>query len=145
MSEDLTPEQQQTVLHDTAQAAVSLAIVSIYDDEAVQLKKAKNLKLEIDKNILNGILLTHTGTIDRATEKLLFAKIPPEYRLYLQNSMLLLNMYYTTPDLGELLHEEDWKLLVALFKGVSDGCQLIIDLYEKDVGYGIRSDYRIAA
>jgi hypothetical protein len=101
----------------------------MYDDEMEQVEAAKKLKLEIDKNVL-GILLSPDSTVDEATQKLLFAKIPLKYAIYLQNAINLFKLYYETPQVGEVLSEENWRLLVALFDGVSDGCDLVINLNE---------------
>jgi hypothetical protein len=126
---ELTIDDKANMLRAAAQSAISIAIVNIYDDQPNrQIAKARALKKEIDDNILNGILLDPSGTVDETTEKLLLAKIPPQYGVYLQNVIILFRMYYETPEVGDILDEDNWKMLTALFQGLSNGCQIVIDL-----------------
>lgn len=123
---DLSIDDQEKLIHDATKTGVFLAITTIYEDEDKQVEVAEELKRDIDHNILNGILLDPTGTVDEATEKLLFSKIPPEYMLFLQNAFNLLRTYYETPEVGEILEDDKWRLLTAAFRGISDGCSLIV-------------------
>lgn len=132
--ENLTIEQKENLVHTAGQTAISLALMEIYKKPEDQIKMATELKAEIDKNVLNGILLDPNGTVDETTEKLVFAKIPPKYAIYIQSAMALFHAYYETPKLGEVLTQDNWLLLTALFKGISDGCQLVIDVNTKTAG-----------
>jgi len=126
--ENLTIENKERLIHTASQTAISLALMEIYKKPEDQVKMATELKTEIDKNVLNGILLNPNGTVDEVTEKLVFAKIPPKYALYVQSALALFHAYYETPKTGDLLSQDNWRMLTALFKGLSDGCQAIIDI-----------------
>lgn len=125
---DLTPEQQQNLIHNLARNATALAINEIYDNKEEKLSKAQSLKNDIDKNVLQGVLFNADIAIDSNTLDLLMLKIPPEYSLYLLTAKDLFFAHFEVPDVGEVLHEDDWKMLIALFQGISDGCQMIMDL-----------------
>lgn len=127
--EDVTVEDEARLIHTTAQAAISLAINEVYDDPAEKVEKATELKGEIDKNVLQGILLSPDATVDSVTIQLLMKKVPPQYGIYLQNVVALFQTYFETPDVGESLGDDNWRRLTALFQGLSDGCQLVIDLH----------------
>jgi hypothetical protein len=125
---NLTPEQQQNLVHDLARNATALAINEIYDNKESKLSKAQSLKDDIDTNVLQGILFNSDVAIDDNTLGLLMFKIPSEYNLYLLTATDLFFANFEIPDAGEIINENDWKLLIALFQGISDGCQMIIDL-----------------
>lgn len=129
---DLSLDDQKRLIHDTAQTAISIGINEIYkDDDAKKVERASELKQSVDENILNGILLTSDTTVDQVTIQLLMKKIPPQYALYLQSALTLFQVYFETPEVGEILSDRNRQLFVSLFQGVSDGCQLVIDLYSE--------------
>lgn len=127
--EDMTIEDEARLIHDAAQAGISIAINEIYDEPVEKVEKATELKQEIDKNVLQGILLSPDATVDQVTIQLLMKKIPPQYAIYMQTVLTLFNTYFETPASGEVLGDDNWRRITAVFQGISDGCQVVIDLH----------------
>ncbi len=122
---DMTVEQKETVLHDAAQGAMAITLSKVYDDSDERLKQAHGIKKWIDAIVLNGLEQNPLMALELAAD--LFDRMPPEYNAYMRVAINLLNMYVETPDASELVGENNYSMVVAVFKGISDGCQSIID------------------
>lgn len=124
--DELTIEEKASLLQAVSQTALSIAITEIYKKPEDRIEKATQLKTEIDKIV--GGFSDPNITFDQAAEKALFDKIPPEYALYVANAINLFRAYYKTPNVGEVLGADNLLLVTSFLKGVSDGCQMVIDL-----------------
>lgn len=125
--ENLPIDRKEQLLHDAAQGATSLALLEIYgEDEEKLAKNAQELKAYVDA-LLDGVLGDPAINVDEAVESLASSKLPARYQIYLQNALSLFRTFYKTPEIGEVLNNDNWRLLVALLQGISDGCQFAID------------------
>lgn len=121
---DMTIEQKESVLHDAAQGAMSITLSRVYEDKDERLKQAEDIKKWIDE-MLDGFSQNPLVAVELA--KGLFDQMPPEYNAYMQTVINLLGVYIETPNMGELVGENNYRMVVAMFKGISDGCQSVID------------------
>lgn len=123
---DMTIEQKETVLHDAAQGAMAITLSKVYEDADERLKRANSIKKWVDDVVLGGLLAQDpTAAVQMAN--LLFSTMPPEYNAYMNTVTSLLSMYVEAPDASDLVGENNYRMVVAVFKGISDGCQSVID------------------
>jgi hypothetical protein len=129
--EDIPIEQQQRFVRNAAKSAVFFAIREIHkNDLEAQTHLASWLDNEIEQNI-RPILLDPDLTLDQATLDLLMIKLlkaddGAQWAIFIQNALDVFNMYFRTPNVGEIISGDNWLLLVALFDGVQDGCRLVL-------------------
>lgn len=124
-SNDMTIEQKESVLHDAAQGAMSITLSRVYEDKDERLKQAEDIKKWINETVLDGFSQNPLAAVKLANG--LFGQMPPEYNAYMQTVINLLGVYIETPNVGELVDENNYRMVVAMFKGISDGCQSVID------------------
>lgn len=124
IGKDMTIEQKESVLHDAAQGAISITLSRVYEDKDERLKQAEDIKKWIDE-MLDGFSQNPLVVVELA--KGMFDQMPPEYNAYMRTVINLLGMYIETPNMGELVGENNYRMVVAMFKGISDGCQSVID------------------
>jgi hypothetical protein len=123
---NVTLEDRAQFVRSVASAGILTALNQIYkDDPAKKLEKAQDLKSTLDTTVI-PLLQDRTVSVDATTEKLLLAKIPLEYQPYLQMAMAYLRQYYNTPQVGEMLTDDQWMLFISLFYGINDGLDLVI-------------------
>ena len=124
-SKDMTIEQKESVLHDAAQGAISITLSRVYEDKDERLEQTNEIQKWINETVLDGFSQNPLVAVELAQG--LFNRMPPEYNVYMQTVINLLGMYIETPTTGELVSENNYRMVVAVFKGVSDGCQSVID------------------
>jgi len=128
--EDVPLEQKAVFIKNAAKSAVYFSLAEIYKHDASKMiEKATWMKAQLN-DVVWPVLRNPNVTIDEGTEKLLFAKIPTEWALLMQNAFDVFRLYYRTPATGELLDPEQLTLLVAFFNGVDEGCVLVISTHE---------------
>ena len=118
---ELTHEQQVNLINSSARTATFVALVETYgDDPSKLLEKATELQSPIKEDVL-PLLLDADSTFDEVTIDFLKSKIDPRYAVYLDQAIAILNIYYTVPDVGEVMSAENLELWVSLFQGISQG------------------------
>ncbi len=122
---DMTVEQKETVLHDAAQGAMAITLSNVYEDSDERLKQAHGIKKWIDAIVLDGLAQNPLMAIELAAD--LFNVMPPEYNAYMRAAINLLSMYAEVTGDSELVGENNYRMVVAMFKGIYDGCQSVID------------------
>lgn len=130
---DITIEQKEEVVYNAAKSATFFAIREYYDDDVdKQNERAQWFIDQMDENIW-PILNDVNSTLDSTTEKLLMEKIPVEWRPLMHTAFAVFRMYYRTPNVGEILSGDNYRLLVALFTGINDGCEMVLEVNQENV------------
>lgn len=124
LGKNMTIEQKEAVLHDAAEGAIVITLTKVYNDDVKRLQQAKSIKKLIDENVMRVLSQNPTKAVEIAGN--LFDEMPPEYSVYMNTAINLLQIYVETPDVGELMGEDNYRMVVAVLKGISDGCQSII-------------------
>ena len=124
--DNMTTEDKARFVRSASTAATLIAFNEIYKDDAQRKRdKAYELKNSLESTVI-PLLQDRTVSVDSTTEKLLMTKIPMEYQAYFNVAMMTLRMYYETPDVGELLDDDQWQIFISFFYGITDGLDLII-------------------
>jgi len=122
---NMTIEQKEAVLHDASQGAIAITLTKVYDNKAERIHQAQDIKMWVDEVVLKALSNDPTAAVAIADG--LFDKMPPEYSIYMNTVVNLLQVYVETPDVGEIIGEENYRMVVAVLQGISDGCQSVID------------------
>lgn len=122
---DLTMGQKEVALHDAAQSAVVIALTRVYENDITEtLEQAEHIKGLVDSDVL-GLGENPTAAADTVMQ--LLSSMPPEYAVHMKTAMRMLSMYVETPGVSEVVDENNYRLVVAFLRGISDGCQLLIE------------------
>ncbi|MCK5610065.1 hypothetical protein KAR91_49790 [Candidatus Pacearchaeota archaeon] len=117
---EMTIDQQITIIKSTARTAVYAALTETTDNDVELAEKANKLKAPIEADVL-PLLYDGTVTFDTVTIQLLERKIDRRYMFYLSPAMIILQLYYEVPDVGEIMTPDDVALWVAFFEGIVQG------------------------
>ena len=122
---DMTIEQKESVLHDAAQGTMVITLSNVYEDKDERLKQAHYIKKWVNNIALDEVSQHQSAAVEFAAG--LLTEMLPEYNTYMMALINLLNTYIETPDVSDTVGENNYRMVVATFKGISDGCQSVID------------------
>lgn len=105
------------IIYGVTKSATTLALETIYEDFEERMEAAGDLLLVMDTYVL-PILSNPQAVINAETEKLLFNKIPEQYRFYLELALESLSNYYTSPIGDQVLSDEHLQYLRSFFSGL---------------------------
>jgi len=105
------------IIYGITKSATTLALETIYEDFEERMKASADLLLAMDTYVL-PILSNPQALINAEAEKLLFNKIPEQYKFYLQLALESLSNYYTSPVEDEFLSDEHLQYLRSFFSGL---------------------------
>lgn len=105
------------VIYGVTKSTTTLALKTIYKNLNERINAAGNLMFKMDTYAL-PILSNPQVLIDTKAERLLFNKIPTQYRFYLKLAFESLNNYYVSPTKDKFLSSEHVQYLRSFFSGI---------------------------
>lgn len=125
-SGDISVDKQAEIIRTTTQTAVYMGLSEMYEDVEDRVEVAQEIKEVLDRDII-PLLINPDATLNYITFKLITSKLEnPQYQVLLQHGLAILNTYMETPQVGDVLTQDQVTLLTALITGASQGLDLVI-------------------
>lgn len=105
------------IIYGITKSATTLALETVYEDFEERMDAAGDLLVAMDTYVL-PILSNPQALINAEAEKLLFKKIPEQYRFYLETALKALDNYYVSPKAEEVLSNEYVQYLRSFFSAI---------------------------
>jgi len=114
---EISQEEKVQIVFDTARAGTFAAMQRLGGAE----ERAEELIELIDETILP--LLASDQSIGKDTSDLILSLLPSDYEIYLSPAFTTFHAYYETPDLNEILSDDNIELIRSLFNGIRSGAE----------------------
>jgi len=114
---EISQEEKVQIVFDTARAGTFAAMQRLGGAE----ERAEELIELIDETILP--LLASDQSIGKDTSDLILSLLSSDYEIYLSPAFTTFHAYYETPDLNEILSDDNIELIRSLFNGIRSGAE----------------------
>ena len=122
---ELTPQQTAAIIKSSARTATVVSLNEAEEEVAERRALAEQIQDEVVDNI-KPLLADSDAVLSDSLYNLVATKLEGEYRIYLLQALDILNIYFVTPQPGEVLSETQLLYLTSFIQGVEEGISLVL-------------------
>jgi hypothetical protein len=116
---------QEVAIKAAARTGTFFGLEELVEDPQERLVVAAAVKADIANNVLR-LLSGESVQVSLENLNLLLAKVPMPLRPFVNDALSILNVYLQQAQIEAQLDENAVRLLKAFFKGIVEGCDLVI-------------------